>query len=226
MFNLADLYCGCNPEGLERCPEAKSLPRYLLEGHLRAAEVCLGRQTIRSYDDIPQVPKSRYEIHQEWGNLENFILDYQENDGLDLLPDFQRGHVWTSLQQQAYVEAMLAGSEVSRHILFNHVYWDRSDRPIPAPKGTMTIVDGLQRVEAVRRFLRGDLKAFGLSRSQLGPGRASGAYFKIRIMQLDRAAVLRVYLAINGGGTPHSQQELSRVRVLLDRAQAAQPPSE
>ena len=188
--------------------------------HLRAAQVCLGLRPIQTYEDIPQFPKARYEIHQEWNNLESFLADYQENDGLDLLPEFQRGHVWTPAQQQAYVENMLAGSEVSRHILFNHLYWERSDRPIPAPKGTMTIVDGLQRLEAVRRFLRDDLEVFGLRRSQLGGRRAAGAYFKIRIIQLDPVAVLRLYLAVNGGGTPHSEQEISRVQGLLERAQA------
>lgn len=217
---LMNFWCGCDPRSGDECPEASHLRRRvsapdLLRQHVRVAEVCLGLREIESFQDIPQLPPNRYEVDVEWTSLEHTLEGYREGGGLDLCPRFQRGHVWTEAQQVAYVESMLQGFEISRNILFNHPTWNSIEGSIEKP---MVIVDGLQRLEAVRRFLRDDLRVFGRKRSEFsGRLRMSDARFKIRILSLPtEAAVIRLYLAMNAGGTPHSPDEIERVRRLLN----------
>ena len=220
MNDYINFWCGCDPHTDTYCPEGKLYLKqgkatYFLDTHIRVAEVCLGRRRIESFQDIPLMPPNRYEIDVEWQSIEETIQTHIEKDGLDLLPVFQRGHVWTEAQQRAYVESMLHGCEVSRMIIFNHYRWE--ELPQNPPKGTMVIVDGLQRLEAVRKFMRGDLVVFGRRFGEFtGALRLSYARFKIRILQLPtEEAVLRLYLALNAGGTPHSAEEIARVRAML-----------
>ena len=82
------------------------------------------------------------------------------------------------------------------------------------------LVDGKQRLEATRKFMRDELRAFGQLRSEFaGRMRWHVTGLKWRVCALDRAGVLRFYLSLNGGGTPHTTEELERVRALLAQAE-------
>lgn len=167
------------------------------------------------YEDIPRFPVAHYEIDVPWRYLEDHIAIELPN-GLDLDPDCQRDHVWTGDQQRAYVEYVLQGGEVARQLIFNCPAWPSGDRGY-------VLVDGKQRLEAVRRFLRDDLEVFGGHRrsdikGSLHPLIAS---FRCRVVSLStKAEVLRLYLNINAGGTPHTQEELERVRRMLSELEA------
>lgn len=70
------------------------------------------------YSDISQylTNHSNYHIDVHLRYLSKTIRKYIEEDGLILNPDFQRGHVWTELQQQKYVEYLLRGGKFGRDI--------------------------------------------------------------------------------------------------------------
>lgn len=166
------------------------------------------------FRDIPQFTWAGYSITQPWDGLEDALARYVKI-GLDLDPDFQRAHVWTEDKQRAYVEFQLRGGRGARDIQFNCVGWMRDFR------GPFVLVDGKQRIEAVRRFLRNDLTVFDGHRlsdfedempSMVGPS------FTFHVHNLPtRAAVLNWYLALNSGGVVHTDDELRRVRALLER---------
>lgn len=62
------------------------------------------------YKDIPQLTGwGKYAVDVELARVPVVIAQYQEEQGLQLLPDFQRGHVWTRKQQIAYIEFLLKG---------------------------------------------------------------------------------------------------------------------
>lgn len=169
------------------------------------------------FKDIPQFPRAHYEIDVEWPYIEAWIAG-QEAYGLNLEPDFQREHVWTKAQQTAYIEHCLQGGEVGRVIVFNCDNWD-----VPSKSGVFEIVDGKQRLQAVRAFLRDEVPVFGQNvYSKMGRVRFLCANFKLRICNLkNRADVLRLYLKINAGGTPHTKQEIERVKKLLAKEEKA-----
>jgi hypothetical protein len=168
------------------------------------------------FADIKLFPHAAYEVDVSWGDLEKTIAHYEVQDGLNLEPDFQRAHVWTRPQQVAYVEYVLQGGEVGKNLTFNCPGWQTSLNQI----GPYEIVDGKQRLEAVRGFLRNDFKAHGHFRREFTDHiRLHIGGFKWRICSLEtREEVLQLYLNINAGGTPHTKKELDRVRKLFEKA--------
>jgi len=170
---------------------------------------------ITRFKDIPQYTQAAgYGVDVDWHYLEKHLANWAKYPaGIDLDPDFQREHVWTEEQQRAYVEHILRGGWASRNILFNCCNWNGG-----GDWGSITLVDGKQRLEAVRRFLRNDLAIFGGSKrsnftDRLNPLKAS---FRVCVNDLPtKADVLRWYLELNTGGTPHTDAEIARVRDLL-----------
>jgi hypothetical protein len=149
-------------------------------------------------------------------NLEDVIptLDkWVEEQNLDLDPDFQRVHVWTEEQQIAWVEYILRGGSTGRTIYLNNPAWQRSFK-----RGDQfVLVDGKQRVQALRRFFNDEIPAFGHSASTFEdrPDMIRQG-FKINVNNLlNRHEVLRWYIEFNSGGTPHTTDEIDRVRELL-----------
>ncbi|MEY2161403.1 DUF262 domain-containing protein [Rhodanobacter sp. FW106-PBR-LB-2-11] len=144
---------------------------------------------------------------------------------VELEPDFQRGHVWSTDQQRHFIENVLRGvvDQAGLALRFNAPAWDHA--PTGDLGATVQCVDGLQRLTAVRRFLAGEVKPFGLPVQVFDatPFQVTGASnrFRFRVMVYtfqNRADLLQHYLDLNGGGTPHSDAELERVRVLLRTA--------
>jgi hypothetical protein len=133
---------------------------------------------------------------------------------LNLDPDYQREHVWTREQQVKYVEYVLSGGEVGKAIIWYAPSWPDDDgRPVD-------LVDGKQRIQAVRAFMRGDFQAHGMVYESCDPlGIECRFYWRVCSLAT-RAEVLQLYLNINAGGTPHTVAEIERVRGLLAEAKS------
>jgi hypothetical protein len=167
------------------------------------------------FRDISQFPQCYYRCDVSWTYLEHHIERQREHGSaaLDLEPDFQRAHVWIPSQQIAYVEYVLRGGTSGKELYFNCPGWMNDFR------GPYVIVDGKQRLEAVRAFLRGDIPAFGHYRGDYTDSPdILHVNFSWNIAAIDtRAEVLKWYLNFNSGGSVHTQAELDRVRELLER---------
>lgn len=169
------------------------------------------------FEDIRKYTRgASYQITVMWRYLEEQLLNYARPPyPVDLDPDFQRAHVWTEAQQRRYVEFCLRGGASSRDILFNCTGWMADFR------GPFVLVDGKQRLEAVRRFMRDDLAIFDGHRISDFTGylRDHHACFTFHINDLQtKAEVLQWYLDLNSGGVVHTNEELAKVRVLLENA--------
>jgi hypothetical protein len=173
------------------------------------------------WHNVPgKFPEAHYEIDVAWSFLENWLTSMDERvahedeewtGGLELDPDYQRSHVWTESQQRAFVEYSLKGGEGGRLLYWNSIGWGQVFTQ------RVELVDGKQRLEAVRKFIRGDLTVFGGHRLENARSLGLDFRFRMRIAGLPtRADVLRWYLSINAGGTPHTEEELDRVRNLLE----------
>jgi hypothetical protein len=163
-------------------------------------------------DDIEMFPGKVYEVDVAWTALERTIAHHVDDEGLDLSPDFQRGHVWTLEQRSAYVEYILRGGEGGKLLSFNRSGWLGS-----GPDGPYQIIDGLQRLTTAQMFMRDEVPAFGRLLSKFVGRLRMHVGFKWRIYELPtRADVLRYYLQLNAGGTPHPAEEIARVRGLLE----------
>lgn len=104
------------------------------------------------------------------------------------------------------------GGETSMAITTNCPGW-----PIRC-QGPYEVVDGLQRITAVRKFLRNEIPAFGYLYHQFETRMPWSRWsFKWRVLALETwEEVLKLYLMINSGGVVHSPEEIARVRNLLE----------
>lgn len=167
-----------------------------------------------NWNEIPdKFPVIKYSVSVLWSHLEDAIeRDTAEKPFLDLNPDFQRGHVWTEAQQRAYVEFILKGGDSGRTLYFNCPGWMKDF------KGPYVIVDGKQRLEAARKFVRNELSVFnGVYLKDFDYKLPTDYYFIWSIAVLPtRKEVLNWYLDFNSAGTIHSQEELDKVRRMLE----------
>lgn len=168
---------------------------------------------ITRFSEIPKFPRANYTVHVSWKELEHHI---SKDEGLPFVmePDYQRGHVWSDEQRSAFVEYGLMGGENSMVITTNCPGW------MDGWEGPYELVDGLQRVTAVLKFLRGEIPAFGLRihefKDKLLFTTAPNFVWRVCVLPT-REEVLKLYLLLNSGGVVHSPEEISRVRGLLER---------
>lgn len=170
-----------------------------------------------NFKDIPQITTAHYSIHVPWDYLESALENYKEDFNLQLEPEFQRSHVWTEEQQSRYVEWILCGGKTGKEIYFNSPNWGREKEG--QPFGPMVLVDGLQRITAVLKFLRNELPAFGHTIEEYeGKPHIIHNNFIFYVNDLeDYADVLKWYLDINSGGTQHTEEELAKVKALWEK---------
>jgi hypothetical protein len=180
------------------------------------------------FEEIPQFTRwANYQVNVSWDYLEKHIESLSaegSNFVLDLDPDFQRAHVWTEEQQRRYVEYILRGGKASRQLLFNCAGWNSRIKNC----GPYVLVDGKQRLESVRKFMRGDLSIFhnGFCGNKKpltihdfeNRPRITGADFLWSVNDLEtRKEILQWYLDLNTGGTIHTEEEINKVKKLLNK---------
>lgn len=182
---------------------------------------------ILSFQDIQSIvqpiaqPSKSFQISfaelEKWIALESDSLGNGTNT-LELMPDFQRNHVWTESQQVAFVENVLRGivDASGLTVRFNSPSWSYDKANYSDLDDTLVCVDGLQRITAVRKFMSGEIMAFGLSVNQFPKTYFRQFLFSMSIYQLQtRREVLQLYIDINTGGTPHTTAEIEKVKQML-----------
>lgn len=164
------------------------------------------------FGSIPRLTtRGNYEIDVWWGAIEDTVSQWGQSQLVETDPDFQRVHVWDERLQRGYVEYIMRGGFAAREIFWNCSTWHRSwSTPVQ-------LVDGKQRLEAVRKFMRGELRAFGYLVSEWDHLDMMTCRMSWYVNDLKtRAEVLKWYLDLNSGGVVHTDAELERVRGLLD----------
>ena len=184
------------------------------------------RRTAELKEIIKPITLSRQAADYDFGgflkSLQRFSKDY---GGLEMNPDFQRGHVWTSEQQLRFIENTLRGIVSASGFLvqFNCPNLEMADEKY---KGDLPLgfqcIDGLQRITAIEKFLNGEIKPFGLTVEDLHCSAFSVKSlhygFKMAVYNFQtRKQLLQHYLDFNAGGTPHSASEIERVKSLLEQ---------
>lgn len=159
------------------------------------------------FQDIPQFSVGHYETCVSLDGIIPNIERYAEKFNLDMNPWFQRGHVWTEQQQIAYMEYFLSGGVSGRTIYFNHPGW-RSDYT-----GQMVLMDGLQRLTTVIKFINDELEVFGQTCTEFGGTLLcpNSLLFNVNDLRTEKD-IVKWYLGMNSGGTIHSPEEIERVR--------------
>ena len=171
------------------------------------------------FKDIPKFTRvAHYKVDIPFDYIKRTIDSYIKEYKLQMEPEFQRGHVWTREQQIAYVEYILRGGRSGRDIYFNSPTW-QSPEVADGGYDEFVLVDGLQRLTAIMAFLDNKIPVFGYYHDDFEDmNRMPMEYFlSFHVNDLKKESeVLTWYIEMNAGGTPHTKEEIERVRVLLN----------
>ncbi len=163
------------------------------------------------FQDIKKITRAKYNSHVPWTMIEDWITRDKEMLRTELEPDFQRAHVWDDQKRTKYVEFALKGGTSGKDIYWNCPGWmNRFDGPLQ-------LVDGLQRITAVRKFLNNEIPAYGCLHKDYDDkiGWDEAAFiFHINDFR-NRKDVLQWYIDLNDGGVVHTSEEIERVKRLL-----------
>lgn len=110
------------------------------------------------------------------------------------------------------MEFKLRGGDGADLILFNCPGWKDDFR------GPFVLVDGKQRLSAVLRFLNNELKVFGYYLNEFEDKimKRVPCSFIFCINNLPTMNdVYKWYIEVNSGGTPHSKEEIEKVRSMI-----------
>ena len=175
------------------------------------------------FRDIPRFTDiGHYNVDYPLNYFVRWIEDEEREMGLQLNPEFQRGHVWTEQQQVDYIVFLLRGGRSGRDFYFNYPSWHVS---VPAGHyNDYVCVDGFQRITAIRRFIHNEIKVFGSYYEEFTDTmRIISDTVHVNINDLKTyPEVLQWYIEMNSGGTPHTSEEIERVKRLLSLAQSSQ----
>lgn len=149
-------------------------------------------------------------------------------DKVDLDPIFQRGHVWTKEQQIQFIENLLSRPQSTNTLVYFNDCCTLDRLKEKTPKNDWVYnkficLDGLQRLTATLAFIRGEFKCFNdqISWQDIlnAPDYLSivgDCNFKFHSLSLkSNIEVAEFYLDFNASGTPHSADEIERVKELV-----------
>ena len=169
------------------------------------------------FADIPRfISHGNYAVDYPLDYFMKWVEEEEREEGLQLYPDFQRGHVWTEKQQIAFIEFLLRGGKSGRDVYFNYPSWHHSVPP--NAYNEYVCVDGLQRITAIKRFIKNEIKVFGSYRQEFTDSpRILQDTIRVHINDLKtKREVLQWYLEMNSGGTPHTDEEIERIKEMMN----------
>lgn len=161
---------------------------------------------------------SAYKVEYEWKYIPQKIEEWKSEDRLQIRPDFQRDIVWTEEQQISYIEFCLKGGRTASNLYFNYPGWMTTFQ-FTNNYNDFVLVDGLQRLTAIIKFINNELEVFGgnLLRDYDVPKKLLNTTSTIHIHTLySKAEVLKWYLELNSLGVRHTETEIARVQQMLD----------
>lgn len=144
------------------------------------------------------------------------VNSYTFRERMNLNPDYQRGHVWTTAQSEDFMGHILEGGACPAFIIH--------EGDISKEDYENEMVDGQQRARAILAWFDGGIGA------RLTDGtlvyykdctKAESRFVRFGITMpinwgsWNRADRLKLYLKLNRGGTVHSDAEIQKVRDML-----------
>ena len=138
------------------------------------------------------------------------LVDMIAEDDVDLAPDFQRHYVWKFRQQCSLIESLLLG------IPLPSFYFNED------PSGRLQVVDGVQRLTTISRYVKNEFKLRSMTylHDLEGQGfdnlqamfrrRLNAVQFVAHVIdpQTPYRVKFEIFRRINTGGSPLSAQEI------------------
>lgn len=145
------------------------------------------------------------------------LLNKHLLSGVDFEPEYQRDFVWTDADRQALLDSVFMGADIGRF-----VFRVKDDDEIDLEQEIYyEIVDGKQRMLTLLDFYTGRYTYRGVHYHELSPRdrrRFDDASVSIAdVRHLDKAGTLRLFLMLNRGGWPVSDDVIQNARKTLEQ---------
>ena len=125
------------------------------------------------------------------------------------LPSFQRGMVWVPEQNERFIESAYMGFDLGSYVV-NDVLSTITKQDV-IEQCDMMLIDGQQRINAIRGYVNNEFKVFGYFWKELesvDQRRFRRVLFtRGEITCTDEVVLRDLYNRLNYGGTPHTPEE-------------------
>jgi hypothetical protein len=144
------------------------------------------------------------------------LLHYMDNEyGIDLEPEYQRGNVWKHRQKVALIDSIFKNIDIGKFTIIRRPWGKNPNKPI-TPK-LYEMLDGKQRLTALHEYRMGRFKWKGKYFHELHPQDMNHfQYYNISYAEtnenLTKEQKYRYFLKLNTGGTPVDEKHLDKVR--------------
>jgi hypothetical protein len=160
---------------------------------------------------------SRPRLHGDYRQSDlRSLLDMTYHRGLIDSPIYQRDYVWALEDKQRLIGSVFARVDIGKFVFLEH----------PHPEYRLEIVDGKQRLAALRDFREGRFPYKGHTWFELsGADKFSFGDIMTQMVLLNGDVVkpvdvLRMFLDLNEGGVPQTSEHVRKVRELYEKTLA------
>lgn len=134
--------------------------------------------------------------------------------GIDFEPEYQRGYIWKDSDREALFDSIFMGADIGRFVLrkLSEAEWRESGN-------SYEIVDGKQRLLTLLDYYQNRFAYRGVFYNDLSPkDRRKLMDLNVSVAEvsnLSRADTLRLFIMLNRGGRPVSNEVIRHAQALL-----------
>ena len=178
------------------------------------------RPKMPEYDYIPVTKKyqsSTVDIH----HIYNLVELGNEYEDILIIPDYQRGLVWTLKQKQNLIMSILNGNPIGDFI-FKKEFLIGSNGKRDGLAVAWTVIDGQQRMNAIKEFMGNKFKlkdGLKFRDMKYWDAREFATVYKVNtitFVNITYEQELDIYYNRDFGGTAHSKAELDKILKLKE----------
>lgn len=169
--------------------------------------------TRRIYKDI--FHDSNVVIHENCiMDINDLLLKGREYGDQFIIPEYQRGLVWSETQKVNLIKTIMAGVPIGTFVFARQAYDKQTLKKLPVRK--YYLLDGQQRLNAIRGFLDNEFDMDGYFFKDLPylDKRAFIDFHNFGSMIINEPTLeqeLDFYFTLNFGGTAHTKEDLEKI---------------
>lgn len=139
-----------------------------------------------------------------------------------VLPPWQRPEVWPVENQRRFIEGVFLGLGAGHHVVNGADFYDGTGEPKPM---SGWLLDGQQRITAIRDFLDGKFAIFdGIYKDDLAAIDLRRRFLRAKFVRVeleytdDEQALKELYFRLAFSGVSHTEEDLERLVQTPERA--------
>lgn len=138
--------------------------------------------------------------------------------GVNDTPKYQRDYVWTQADRERLLDSIFAGLDIGKFVFILHAW----------PENRIEVLDGKQRLSALMDFYESRWAYRGVYFHELQWKdrytilNHSTQWIDIDASKASESELLRLFLAVNAGGVPQTDDHIKHVRALYEAALLAE----